>query len=95
MHQCTDDPIVVQRLVVIMIVVMVVVMIAVVAALARLLQLMPPLFRLLAMLAVSADGFFQLLFGLVDPLLALSVVAIIGPHWHRTGDKAESYQSRN
>jgi hypothetical protein len=78
----------------VVIVIMVVIMI-VVAALTRLFQIMALLFRLPAMLAVPAYGFFQILFRFVDPPLAFFIIAIQRPRRNRTGDEAEGDESCN
>jgi hypothetical protein len=61
------------------------------ATLARLLQFMTSSLRLGAMVAVPADGSFQVLFGFVNPPLAFAIViSVIRLGWNRPGEKADS-----
>jgi hypothetical protein len=76
-----------------LVVVVIVVMIAMSAALAGLFELMAFLFRLPAVLAMSADGLVQGLFGIVDLPLALSVpVPVIGVHGQGAAQQQEPAQ---
>lgn len=72
-------------------VVLVVIVIAIVAApLPRFLELVTPLLRLRAMLAVPANGFIQVALGLFHPAMALLIVPVQRPDGHGTGEQKDS-----
>jgi len=62
-----------------------------VATLPRLLQLMTSSLRLAAVLAVPADGSFQVFLSFVNPPLASTiVVTVVRPSGNRASEKTES-----
>lgn len=79
-----------------LVMVVVVIMIVMPAALARFFELMAFLFRLPAVFAMSANGFLQGLFGIVDLSLALSLpVPVVGVHGQSAAHQQESAQQRS
>jgi hypothetical protein len=81
-------------LAVVMISVVIVVVMITMAALALFFQFAASVLGLMAVLAVLALGFVQLLFGIVDALFASLIVVVHGLCWRCPTDQHECHQQR-